>query len=345
MSFVFKLPLPTLCGLFFYSIIFMTACGGGSGGKNNNTVNLEPPIVAPDTTVKATQSCAADSPYSLMITGGNQVSPALLEKMVCTFFEVYPKTAALLNPNATKNVTFEFKPNLGYPAGASGDVIAYETNWLTANPLDSDIVVHELTHVVQANLGKIPGWITEGTADYVRDLYGLHNTENGWAIPIRYSPDQKYTDGYGNAAAFLKWIDAVYRQQKPRVVEAIYKSAATTDYDDKIWISLTGKDLDTLWNEYKNFPVTPAFNSGISVFLAPNYKGREIKLERGNYDLSELLSLAIPDNEIASIKIPSGYTIKAYSDINFAGEMVELTTDTPALDANFIRKISSLVVQ
>lgn len=339
-----KLPFVKLCGLLIFSVLLISACGGGSGSQNN-VVSVEPQITEPDTILKATQSCAADSPYTLTITGGNKISIALLEKMVCTFFETYPKTAALLNPNTSKNIFFVFKPNPGFIAGASGNTITFDTNWLIEHPLDTDIVVHELTHIVQAGLGQIPGWLVEGTADYVRDLYGLQNFENGWSIPIRYTPNQKYTDGYGNAAAFLKWIDAIYRQQKPRVIESIYQSGATTPYSDAIWISLTGKSLDALWDEYKNYPVTPAFETGISLFLGANYKSREIKLERGNYDLGDLLSLGVPDNEIASIKIPTGYKIKVYTDINFAGEMTELTADTPALSENFVRKISSLVVE
>jgi len=339
-------------GLLIYSLIFLSSCGGGGGGhsslstsSSSNSSASSQPVVQPDTTVQATQDCSKDSPYTLMITGGNRISSATLDTMVCTFFEVYPKTAALLNPNAPKTVSFAFKANLGFPAGASGDVITFDTNWMNSYPLDTDIVVHELTHVVQADLGKVAGWIVEGTADYVRDRYGLHNIENGWTIPIRYIPGQKYTDGYGTAAAFFKWVDAIYRQEMNPVVVEIYKSAATGLYDDKIWISLTGKDVDALWNEYKNHPIMPAFNTGVSVFLATDYRGREIKLERGTYDLSELLSFAVSDNEIASIKIPAGYKIKIYSGVNFSGEMLELTTDTPVLNENYVRNISSLVVE
>lgn len=341
-------------GLLIYSIIFLSSCGGGGGSKSHSSLSTSSssnssassqPIVQPDTTVQATQDCSKESPYTLMIIGGNRISSATLDTMVCTFFEVYPKTAALLNPNAPKTVFFEFKTNLGFPAGASDGVITFDANWMNSYPLDTDIVVHELTHVVQADLGKVAGWIVEGTADYVRDRYGLHNIENGWTIPIRYIPGQKYTDGYGTAAAFFKWVDAIYRQEMNPVVVEIYKSAATELYDDKIWISLTGKDVDTLWNEYKNYPIAPAFSAGVSVFLAADYRGREIKLERGNYDLNDLLSLAIPDNEIASIKIPSGYKIKLYSDVNFAGEMLELTIDSPVFNEKYERKISSLVVE
>jgi hypothetical protein len=326
--------------------VCITACGGD--GRTNANKQLAASSAGEkviDITVKADQECARDSSYTLMITGGDRVPAPVLEQMVCTFFEVYPHVVKLLNPQAPNTVQFSFSPTIDYPAGAINNQIVFSSTWMNRNPLDTDIVVHELTHVVQADLGKVPGWVVEGTADYVRDLYGLRNIENGWSIPNRYEQNQHYADGYGTAAAFFKWIDAVYRQNVPSTVETIYAFAADALYDEQVWVTITGKQLDTLWHEYKNYPVTPPFESGISVFLSADYKGREIKLGRGNYDLAELLSLAIPDNEIASIKVPEGYKLKIYSDVNFAGEMLDISADVSKMPENFVRKISSVVVE
>lgn len=332
-----------------FIVFTLVSCGGGGSSSSNSpaVVTASSSSVQADVDVdkKANYACAAGSEYTLMITGGLSINSAMLEKMACTFFEVYPKIVTLLNPNAPKIVYFVFSDQREYPAYASDGAITFSKDWINSHPLDTDIVVHEATHIAQAALGEVPGWLVEGTADYVRDLYGLHNVENGWAIPIRYVPDQSYLKGYGDAAAFFKWVDAVYRQNQLPVVAAIYKSVAVTPYDIGIWFTLTGKDFYTLWYEYINFPVKLSHTEGVSLFLGDKFTGREIKLQRGNYDLLELLSYAVPDNEIASIKVPAGYKVKAYTDVNFFGAQAVFTTDTPMLDTSFKRKISSLVIE
>ena len=48
-----------------------------------------------------------------------------------------------------------------------GKAINVATQWVAAHPEDSALVVHELVHVLQA-YRKVPGWFTEGVADYIR---------------------------------------------------------------------------------------------------------------------------------------------------------------------------------
>ncbi len=335
--------------------IFLASCGGGSSHhdksvtssslysmSSSSVISIQPPV-----SYKVSGGCAEGSPYSLTITGGNLVSADHLEKMICNFFSTYPKIVALLNPNASKDVKFSFDPNSPYVAAAYGTTVVYLTSYLREVPKDTDIVVHETTHVVQAELvPKLPSWIIEGTADFVRDLYGVDNKNDGWSIPSRYVDRKKhYTVGYGDAAAFFKWIDAVYRQNELPVAAAISLSTLTKDYTDEIWVDLTGKKLDVLWYEYMNFPVTAPFTTGVSVFNGENFTGHEVKLERGNYDLQDLLSLGVTDNQIASIKVPEGYKLKAYVDVNFAGEQMVYTSDTPVIDESMAQKISSIVIE
>jgi len=358
----FKGPYQPLTLRNFFAFIFImiaaSSCGGGgSGNSNGGYTNTDNPIISSasassspiqiDISYKATGPCADGSEYTLTITGGQHVSAAQLEKMICRFFSTYPKIVALVNPQASKNISFIFDPFSPYIGVARGTEITYLPSYLAGAPDDIDIVVHEVTHAAQTTLiSNLPSWIVEGTADFVRDLYGLDSKNSGWSVPIRYVPGrQHYMNGYGDTAAFFKWIDAVYRQHKIPVAAEISRSTLTTPYTDEIWITLTGKSLDALWNEYKNFPVTEPFTTGVSVFTGENFTGREIKLERGNYDLHELLTLAVPDNQIASIKVPSGYTLRAYIDVNFAGEHMTFTTDTPMIDDSMSLKISSIVVE
>lgn len=322
--------------------LLLASCGGGSSTGDAPSTPVQP---AAPTTIAAAQDCLQGSPYTVTLVGSEQVPSDTVYQLVCIFAEAYPKTIALLsNPNPVKNVKFVFKPDAGYEAFAGGDTITFDARVLSINPLGVDVVVHEGAHIVQANRGQVPSWIVEGSADYVRGLYGLRNIERDWSIGTAFD-GRHYTYGYTAAAAFLKWVDAVYRQGQPRVMEAIYQSANIQPYNDSLWVDMTGKTLDTLWNEYVNQPIATAFTSGVSLYFAPLYQGRFVQLERGRYDLAALLSHSVPDNEIASIKVPAGYKVKAYADVGFAGEMVELTADTSALPAGMTRRISSLVVE
>jgi hypothetical protein len=342
--------------LFFLAFVFVGGCGGGASSSKNSTSSSSTSFsssssssvssIAVPISYEADGSCAEGSPYTLTITDGYRIDPEHLEKLVCNFFVTYPKIVALLSPNASKNIEFVFDPRSPYVAAAYGTVIVYRTHYLAGAPDDTDIVVHETTHAAQAELiGELPGWIVEGTADFVRDLYGL-DSKDIWSIPTRYANSTgDYLSGYGNAAAFFKWIDALYRQNELPVAAAISRATLAAPYNDDLWVDLTGKSLEALWHEYKSFPVTPPFTTGVSVFNGANFTGREIKLERGNYDLYELLALGVTDNQIASIKVPHGYKLKAYVDINFAGEQMTFIADAPDIDASMALKISSIVIE
>jgi hypothetical protein len=341
----------------FTAVIFLVGCGGGGGGSSNQN-SLTPtsfasssssvaPITPPISYI-VTGPCAEGSAYTLTITDGHRINATHLEEMVCNFFSTYPKVVALLNPNASKNIEFSFDPNSPYIAAAYGTKIVYLTSYLLETLHDTDIVVHETTHAAQAELVPVmPRWIIEGTADFVRDLYGL-DSKDVWSIPTRYISGRHYSNGYGDAASFFRWVDAVYRQNELPVAAAISRSMLAepaVPYSDELWVRFTGKKLDVLWNEYVNFPVKQPFATGVTVYNGKNFTGNQVTLERGNYDLLDLLAMGVTDNQIASIKVPEGYKLKAYVDVNFAGEQMVFTENTTVLNEAMALKISSVIVE
>jgi Peptidase of plants and bacteria len=344
-------PRPCLTALStLAAALLMAACGGGSGGGGTGLPGPAPnpaPDFSTGPSMKvAAQACIQGSPYTVTLLNSEQLPNDTVERMVCTFADVYPKIMALLsNPDAPKSVVFEFQANYPYPAANTNyKTLTFDIGWMKAHPLDTDIVIHESTHLVQAGRGQVPSWVLEGTAHAVLNLYGRPADRTDWGLPIHYD-GRPYTDGYGAAAAFFKWVDAVYRQHQPRVIEAIYASANDRPYQDSLWVELTGKTVETLWSEYLNQPIAAGFTSGVRVFMASDYGSYSVYLERGRYDLADLLSRAVPDNEIASVRVPAGYSVKAYADPGFAGAMVELTADTPALPSGMTRQVSSLIVE
>lgn len=137
------------------------------------------------------------------------------------------------------------------PAQAGGNTISVSAPWIVAHPDDLGMMVHELTHLIQRYpqfRGK-PGWLVEGIADYIR----------WW----RYEPEgprpkidplkNKYTDSYRVTAYFLAYVSNKYDKG---LVPKLDKALRDATYTDAIWTELTGKDLDTLWNEFAPKPAT-----------------------------------------------------------------------------------------
>ena len=113
---------------------------------------------------------------------------------------------------------------------------------LQGSNIDEGILIHELTHVIQPYPDSVPGWLSEGIADYTRWVrYEPHNWESG-------SIDgESYKDGYGRAADFLGWVERHYDR---KLVQAIHAEACAGKYTNDLFRKRTKKTLDQLWAEY-----------------------------------------------------------------------------------------------
>jgi len=113
-------------------------------------------------------------------------------------------------------------------------------------PNDTDLLVHELMHLVQNYTVKVPGWLTEGIADYVRDEFGLNNTKANWKLPL-FKEGQKYTDSYRTTGSFLRWITQNYDAS---FVVKMDKNLRDGNYSEELWKEFTGSSVTELWEEY-----------------------------------------------------------------------------------------------
>jgi len=176
---------------------------------------------------------------------------AVADRMVETFFAVYPQLVTTFNPDAPTRVTFIMDPDLPAVAGVGGDVVMYHSGHFAAHPHDIDVVTHEVMHVVQAYGDRgAPGWLTEGIADYVRHVYGVDNAAGGWALPD-FSPDQSLEDGYRGVGRFLLWLET---HGHAGVVRALDSRLRAGTWSDEAWVELTGRTLPTLWADYAASP-------------------------------------------------------------------------------------------
>jgi hypothetical protein len=133
---------------------------------------------------------------------------------------------------------------------ANGEIVI-SAQWLRNNPMDSDLLTHEVMHIVQSYPGGQPGWLVEGIADFVRFRYGRDNAGSNWSLPD-FDRSQKYTDSYRVTSRFLAWLE---RKVRGDIVDRLDQALRQNQYQNgQIWNQLTGKSVDQLWNDYANNP-------------------------------------------------------------------------------------------
>ncbi len=115
-----------------------------------------------------------------------------------------------------ETIRLVMKKELAAPGVTSGATIEVSAKWINDHPDDFGLVIHELTHVIQAYPpGTQPGWLVEGVADYIR--YWRFEPEKPHG-PI--GAKSSYRDGYGTTAAFLAWLVDKYDHRIIRRLDA-----------------------------------------------------------------------------------------------------------------------------
>jgi len=144
-------------------------------------------------------------------------------------------------PPTTAKIVFKKMDGVAY---TSNDEITISVDWITQHPDDIGMVIHELTHVIQAYRAPVPGWVTEGIADYLRFFVYEKNGET----TCRVNPNRaKHTDGYRTTGAFFDWI---VRTQDKDFIKKLNAECRNGKYSDDLFKDLTGKPLDELWTNF-----------------------------------------------------------------------------------------------
>ena len=161
-----------------------------------------------------------------------------------------PKISALLPSDGfapPKAVTLRFENDKKGVAGTSGDKITIAAAYVRGHTNDLGMVIHELTHVVQAYPKEKegftkPGWLVEGIADYIR----LYHFEPD-ALRPRVNPDKaSYRDAYKTTAAFLAWIE----QRHAGTVKKLNAALRAGRFKENLFADCAGKPLDDLWRDF-----------------------------------------------------------------------------------------------
>ena len=165
--------------------------------------------------------------------------------------EWFPKISALLPSEGftpPKSVTLYFDPKLKGVAHADKGRITIGAEYVRGHTNDWGMVVHELTHIVQAypkpeEKFTKPGWLVEGIADYIRLFHFEPNTPRP-----RINPDKaSYRDAYKTTAVFIAWAE---KKHDPKLVTKLNAALRQGKFSLELFKEATGKTVDELWGEF-----------------------------------------------------------------------------------------------
>lgn len=173
------------------------------------------------------------------------------QRLIETFFKVYPQLAAEYNSSTSKTVYFVIDTAYKGVAATGHSRTVFNPVWFVKNPEDIDVVTHEVMHIVQSYKSYRPAWLVEGIADYARYKFGVNNEKAGWSMPM-VNDQQSYTNSYRITARFLAWIE---NKVKKGTVQKLDDALRDDNYTSVLWKDITGKTLDELWDAYRISPM------------------------------------------------------------------------------------------
>lgn len=96
---------------------------------------------------------------------------------------------------------------------------------------------------------------------------------------------------------------------------------------------------DGVEGAWEAFAITPSNEDDgigaelVEVFIHGGYQGGAASLDVGDYNMNDLASRGIPNDTISSLRVPNGYRVTLYNDINFGGAILVCTTDASSIGA------------
>ena len=144
-------------------------------------------------------------------------------------------------------------------AATSGTRVTVSAKWIKQQeergPQNESVgsVVHEAVHVAQQYGGargrnRVPGWLTEGIADYVRWWKYEPASVRRPVAPIkRNGQPASYTDSYQTTAAFLEFVA---KNHDHEIVVKLNAAGRNASYSPDLWKKYTGKTVEELWTQF-----------------------------------------------------------------------------------------------
>ncbi len=215
--------------------------------------------------------------YLLGFENKEMLDPGLVEMILDAFEKNYKEISDFFNYGEIRPVTYVVDPEYDGVAATYTEIakVIMNPGYYKDHQYDADSMTHELVHVAQNYWSDedddedspkwsemteeekeeayrrweemMPGWLTEGLADYGRARFGIYNKEDGWELPS-YNAKQHYTDAYRVTAAFLIWVEEnvtpnLAYQLNDQLKQHTYRTSES-------WKALTGYTVEELWAQY-----------------------------------------------------------------------------------------------
>jgi hypothetical protein len=202
--------------------------------------------------------------YRINLSDAPDLAPWTEQELIPVIKRWYPRIVALLpcpGFEAPSEVTIRFRHGMRQtPAAAIRNQISCNIEWFRRNLKGEAVgsVVHELVHVAQQygrarqsgrTTSRTPGWLTEGIADYVRWFWYEPESRGADITKNNFSRAQ-YNASYRITGNFLDWVSRNYDEA---IVRKLNAAARQGEYREELWKESTGKSVQELGDEWKNF--------------------------------------------------------------------------------------------
>jgi len=187
------------------------------------------------------------------------LEPWVKEKLIPVIQEWYPKIVEMLpgaDFKAPTTFAVVFDNEYKGVAATMGTAVVCNPEWyrkeLKREALGS--VVHELVHVVQQyGRRRVPGWLTEGVADYIR-WYLYEPESKGCEISPNAAARVRHDQSYRVSANFLNWV---VTHHDPELIRELNAALREGRYAPDFWSQRTEKSLETLATDWKSSLAQP----------------------------------------------------------------------------------------
>jgi hypothetical protein len=150
------------------------------------------------------------------------------------------------------SITLKRMPGVAF---TSGRRVVASSDWLQSEIGREAVgsLVHEMVHVIQQfdhHGGHYPGWLEEGSADYVRWFKYEPQSHGADLVWIRHQGHftPQYDASYRVTANFLNWVTEKYDSN---IVSQLNAAMREGEYNDDLWKKYTGKTAPELGAEWK----------------------------------------------------------------------------------------------
>ena len=111
-------------------------------------------------------------------------------------------------------------------------------------------------------------------------------------------------------------------------------------YNDETWdLNDWATRMNRIFGSYHT-----AQNSVVTVYSDMNYGGYAVGLPLGEHDMAALAAYGIINDDISSLKVPSGYKVTLYDNSGFGGESRTYTSDASYVGDDFNDRCTSIKV-